>query len=535
MPKKLKKYINKYLFNPVLSGFIGGLFTGLIYIGIFPGALAPILLVGLVYLLLGNSTKQALKAFLIQALAWFAIFHAFVLSWMLKSDISEATGFTNFSAKLAVIFSWALMVAVTTTVMMLLPTAVYFVRRNWLKKDGLLLFGSLATFWVVAEYLRSIVFGAFLFGPGGTVGDFWSFGSLGLATVNSPIAGLASVVGLYGLSFLVISLAIGLYQLLVRRKFSVLLITVVLLLAVGLVARLQYSGQAADGQKSIEVSVLSQQDDNNQPDNMLPIEPYRDTQKDLIVLPEYSEVSLHGQSKQSEQQIQARLGEAGISLDVEEKKLSDDQKFASMTVKDANGDVQGEQTKQFLIPTGEYMPYIFRWFFSGIDQSKIVDEYDSNQALNKGQAPVVIKSDKVSVGAIACSGILNRQAYRQLTGQGAEVLASNASLVIFNGSRVYFDQSLSMAKFHAIANQRPFIQATKAAPSFVLDAKGGFVLKPVKVVSQFSDVVVVPSSKQTIFTRFGEIILYISALFSVFVLSFTFKRVKVSRSKNSKH
>jgi apolipoprotein N-acyltransferase len=514
--REFKKRQLKYFENHNwIIGICSGMLAGFIYIGILPVILTPLVLLPVLYLLLLPVKKY--KSYVWPILIWFVTFHAFVLSWMLESDVSEASGFTNFSAKLAVVICWLIMITVTTITMMILPTVVYFVRRRWLNTESWSLYMAIASFWVVTEYLRSIVFGAFTYGPGGTVGDFWGFGSLGLAAVNSLLSPLAGVVGLYGLSFLVIGFALGLYQIVTTRRFSFLLTMFGIGLLFGLVSYTQLSIGKPTSNKNLEVSVLSQQDDNNHPSNLLPIQPFRESKKDLIVLPEYSDIYKLGSSNQSINQVDGRLNDDGVSLDVVET-IQSSGKYATGIVRDKNGMVVSEQTKQFLIPTGEYMPYVIRWFFEVIGQDKIVAEYDSNQALQKGQPPGVVDFGDNRVGVIACSGILNRQAYRSLSNQGGEALVSNASLTMFNGSKVYFDQSLAMAKFHAVANHRPFIQATKGAPSFVLDASGRYVLEPSVVASQFSDVTVSSSNKQTIYTRYGELVLYTLVTFSLFVI-----------------
>src|SRR5690606_31808727 len=68
--------------------------------------------------------------------------------------------------------------------------------------------------WVVSEWLRSVAFSLFLYGNGASIGDFWNFGSLGLALIDTPLGYASRVAGMYGLSLLCVSIALALYILL---------------------------------------------------------------------------------------------------------------------------------------------------------------------------------------------------------------------------------------------------------------------------------------------------------------------------------
>lgn len=273
---------------------------------------------------------------------------------------------------------------------------------------------------------------------------------------------------------------------------------------------------------------MSQQNSLASSANSLPIQPHRETGKELIVLPEYSEVYIDGRSKQAEQ-LEGRLNSDAVSIDVVEDIKGE--RYASLVTRDSSGGEISSQTKQFLIPTGEYMPYIFRWFFTVVGSQNLIQQYDDQQAISKGQPPETVLSGGYKIGTIACSGILNRAAYTNLTKQGAEVLTNSASLTIFNGSKVYFDQSLAMAKFHAVANHRPFVQATKGAPSFVIASNGQYVMKPEVVANRFSDVAIKPSKQTTIYSQIGEWVLYVCAVFSVFMIGLSGMRKRLSNIK----
>ena len=70
-----------------------------------------------------------------------------------------------------------------------------------------------------------------------------------------------------------------------------------------------------------------------------------------------------------------------------------------------------------------------------------------------------------------------------------------------------------MARFHAVANNRPFIQATIGAPGFVIDSDGRYILAPDGSATEFADFSFTPKNNKTLYTKYGDWPLILGAMF----------------------
>ncbi len=148
------------------------------------------------------------------------------------------------------------------------------------------------------------------------------------------------------------------------------------------------------------------------------------------------------------------------------------------------------------------------------------ENFIKTRQLQKGRSPEVFPNGNVTIAPVACSGILGRNIYRQLVNDGGMVLTNSASLLIFNDSKSYFRQSLQMARFHAVANSRTYIQASKGAPAFVIDSTGDYIVSPGSPETKFIDFSFRPQTKKTPYTILGEWVLASSLLFLSALLAY---------------
>ena len=119
-----------------------------------------------------------------------------------------------------------------------------------------------------------------------------------------------------------------------------------------------------------------------------------------------------------------------------------------------------------------------------------------------------------------------------MTKKGANILVDSAELDILRNSPNFFNQTRQSVRFQTIANSRPFVQASYGGYSYILDANGNTISK----TSNFNtDVIygsVNVSSKKTIYSRYGEIIIPISIIIlSFYVLGLNKKTNTILRKR----
>lgn len=489
--------------HPYTTLVASGLLLGTVYCAGLPGISIFLSLIPLFFWSGKLKTHYLIICF-------FAPFYALVLSWFLDTNVLALVGFNGTSALLVKLASLAFMTSVLTLCMLPLGHLLGHLKPLDRQSSPLVLL-LVPSAWVVSEWLRSIVFGAILYGNGASVGDYWNFGSLGLGLMDSPFAHLTQFIGMYGLSFLAVFVSLLMGRLLVAIKFRSLATT--LFAVVFFSAALHILNNQPIGSNilsGVGASVFQREDLMEDIGAEIPTQGFNDSEKALVVLPEYSEAYYPGLSHIAEQHINNRLAADGISIDVDQG--PDTKWYGTLEFRNKQGQIIGQQTKQLLIPTGEYMPAFLETFFRTTNKSEAMDFFNANRRLYKGDPPKVYTAGNVVVGPVACSGILARSIYRSLALQGANVFTNSASLSDFNQSRSYFRQSLQMARFHAVANSRYFIQSSRGASAFVLNEKGQFIVKPDSAETKFIDFNFVPLSNKTIYTRLGDWPLVLSGL-----------------------
>lgn len=454
-----------------------------------------------------GQTQRTFKHSLLLTSLFFWLFYVVVLSWFLDTDISLLAGLASKSGLLILGFSLFTMTTVLTVASIPFGLVVYFMQSR-LKKPSFLTLALVSMSWLLIEWLRSIAFSLFLYAPNASIGDYWNFGSLGLGLISTPLGYTSRLAGMYGLSMLVIALGIALYW--ASQKHFRPLVIVVFVATFG--SLLSYKLMPISASQPVEARLLQGDAKFSGQATSLPLRNKSDTLKDLIVLPEYSRVYDAENTHFTEKFITSQLSHSGVVLDVTADFTNPGPRKSYLVAHDKTR-VIDTQTKRLLIPTGEYLPSIVTSFYSLTGQSHITEDFTHTRKLEKGESPQLVTTQKLNIAPVACSGILGRNIYRQLVNDGGTVLTNSASLATFGGSKSYFRQSLQMAKFHAIANNRAFIQATIGAPGFVIDNNGRYTLAPDGSATEFADFMVTPHIHKTIYTKYGDWPLLLSAIF----------------------
>jgi apolipoprotein N-acyltransferase len=195
---------------------------------------------------------------------------------------------------------------------------------------------------------------------------------------------------------------------------------------------------------------------------------------DLLVLPEYSGILKYKNYKQ----MLHRLSKDGIAI----TSIDNGRSPAGtnrIIVLNRDGYVISSEDKTFLIPTGEYMPYVLQLGFRLIGKSQALVDFRYSQQLTKGshaETPIMTNNG-LSVGALACSGVGSLNGYRSLSRDGADILTNSASLAFLLPNSIYHTYARNMARFQAVSNNKAFIQASRSGQSYIIDNQGSFVAR----------------------------------------------------------
>ncbi|MDL2363548.1 MAG: hypothetical protein QFB86_04180 [Patescibacteria group bacterium] len=519
----MSRTLNRY---PYLLVVLSGLATGGIYSFGLPALFLPVLVLPFFWLFIQPDEVLSFKKSLVLSACFFFAFYSTTFIWFLDTDVSLLAGLDPNMGP--IILGFGLLLISTILTLISLPFGIMlFKLQAQIKQPNLIALVLLASAWCVMEWARSLTFALFLSAPQASIGDYWNFGSLGLGLTSTSVGYLSRVVGMYGLSFIAVSLTLSLGWAINKRYKPLALIVSVVVIASFLSYTVINNGDKA----LVSASLLQREGQLTDIQDSIPINFNSNSPKDFILLPEYSGVHLPGNEKFVEKYVTGRMKATGINIDVTADFIKPGKRFNTLEARNKNGKLVDSQTKELLIPTGEYLPSVIQSFYKLTGQDAINKSFAQTRRLDRGQPPRVIRTQAVSIAPVACSGILGRNIYRQLVNDGGEVLTNSASLLIFNNSKSYLRQSSQMAHFHAVANNRTYIQASMGAPAFVIDGNGHYTVAPDDTRTEFIDFNFTPNSQKTPYTKYGEWPLTLSGLIlAAYMLAGLKNKLKPRRS-----
>lgn len=373
--------------------------------------------------------------------------------------------------------------------------------------------------FAVSEWVRSVFFSLILYGQGATIGSHWSFGSLGLMMAGSPLAGLTRLFGMYGTTFVVITFCLLSLEYIKQKKWKKLgTAGIIITCLVGL--SLLYGTRLRPLQSTVTmVNFPLQRNHTNTLDERLsPNYVPPNAQNQIIFLPEYSGVA-GAKDQSTEKEFLSRLSSASDVVYIDAYKV-----YGQSGPYNELGLFRGDKKEQsslkkFLIPFGEYMPYLTKEIFKITGNRDILGQIEKDNLRSSATDAQPLDFNGNLYGTLACSGAIAPELYRDLVNKNADVLVSTADLGFFYQSQSYYAQQRVFARFQAVSQARPFVQSTRQGPSIAVDANGA-ILSYLNGTSDIgvSNLELKTSKTKTPYTLFGEWVVYGLMLFAVIAI-----------------
>lgn len=321
--------------------------------------------------------------------------------------------------------------------------------------------------WAIAELLRSYLYAIMSFGPGASFSPNFNWGALAVPAAGTPLVYASRLSGFFGLSLLVVAVNVCIYMLVTKRSIkygAAGMITISLLTLVSW----NIGNKPADTTARVALVHLNEKDDLVNWDSI----PLPRENTELLVLPEYSNITKGDDFKRTA----ARLGDNGIGVTTDDVGLSPES-VNQIQYFNNRAEVVDKQNKTFLIPTGEFIPYSLQFSFWLLGQQKITQDFRYTQQLTKGSVAEHPYNSGFSVGTLACSGVGALSEYNQLSDKGADILVNSASLSFLQEKSLYHVYARNMSRFHAVSNNKPFVQASRSGQSYIYDNQGNIVIE----------------------------------------------------------
>lgn len=394
-----------------------------------------------------------------------------------------------------VVFQWLTIILVWTVVPLFM--GIGYGVLGWLiytfKTDSWYDLLTIPLMWVVCEILAAWFFSLVTLGEGTLLGGHFTLGFLGYLFANNlAILQLASLGGVYALSFLLVALGV-----LIARWWELpkgktkkqsgigllILICFILILSPAYSIFLSHR-ETAESTNTINVAVISRyipasiDEDieywNQRQDELRElIAPLRDI--DLLVFPESSVFLTNGKygTEQTSALLRKLNSEDILVIDSGDTR-SDDGTLRSLgTYYTYTKTITGE--KQFLVPFGEYLPYMYVLPMKLLGQKELVNKVQSLRGYKPGMKNINPEIAGATVAVRFCDEVMSPSLYQNQVNNGANILVNMSSFSWFHGKSGTYQQIKNVAKVRAVENSRWYVQSGNMAPAFILDHHGRVV------------------------------------------------------------
>ncbi|MSR89314.1 hypothetical protein EXS53_00025 [Patescibacteria group bacterium] len=450
-----------------------------------------------------RAQKASSKRIVASILLAGAIDMSIVLTWMYQLNTVDLLQ-DPLTRAVFVPFTLGLMVLFFASGFLIFGWLVVRLKISLDNKNSFLL---LPAAWVFGEFARSVFFSIMMLGEGGAVGMHWNFGALGLAASATPLVYFSRLGGLFGLSFVVVLANIAIFQLW-RRKF--VKVSVLIIASIVIATALAYYLYRAPSNPAIEriglVHLGSNEDTDYQQPLIRSIKDNASGRLATVIFPEYSHLFDEPRLLDEDRQIAQLLLKNEGSRIITSRTISAVKTETNAIVElDVSGRQISAQGKTFLIPGGEYIPYLYKGILIASGNYRLIAYHEGEKTVAQSKKPIEpITINGVSYGVLACSGIIAPEYYRELTNRGAEVLVNAASLSTMGIGAQFFDQAKQMARFQAVANARTLVQSARGKQSYIMSQNGTIQIQNASDSTSYMQGSIQPNSTRTIYTLLGE-------------------------------
>lgn len=367
--------------------------------------------------------------------------------------------------------------------------------------------------WIVSEYARAIIFSVVSLGPGGRIGPYWAFGDLGFYVASTPLAFIARFGGVYLLSGVIVCILVATYQSWRQRSVTPL---APVLLGVAVVSLGGWALYRTSTGPIVRVGAVSYAQHDApimfSKDSRRMLDQLPSKQLDTLVLPEYShyfEDDIDG-----DRRVLERIMNDDKSLIIHSAR--DDEMGTGhnmLTFQAADSAMLNQQQKWFVVPAGEYVPYIYQVVLAYAGQESLLLNFNQQKSVQRGEkieSPYEYRG--VRYGAHACSGVLAPDFYNQLVAQGSDVLTNSAALDTMGISPLFHAEATQMNQLVAISQAKPFVQSAKGGPAYVMDKDGRTITRVEQPDGGVVSATVQTNRGKTVYGWLGDWVVYLSLL-----------------------
>lgn len=394
--------------------------------------------------------------------------------------------------------------------------------------------------WILFEFIRTYF-------P--VIGFPWSL--LGYSQwQNIPLIQISSITGVYGVSFLIVMFNAAIADLILsktKKHFLNLLLSS--LIVITIIARgwnsIPFGEGGCDCQK-IKISVIQgniAQDikwDEEYSEQIVntyaELSIYAGTDHDvsLIIWPETSYPDYVDINSPLFEKVENLIHYTNTPLLMGAVNRKNGRDYNSALLISPDGEIKQTYNKLHLVPFAEYLPLKKFLFFFG-NAFPQIGNFSKGEDYTIFRTPIT-DNRKPSFAVLICFEDLFPGLARNFTNKGANFLVVITNDAHFRESPALW-QHFAHSVFRAVENRRPVVRAANNGISGFIDSYG----RPIKILDEngktvgvrgFVNSTISPSSNKTIYTRFGDLFVYINILYLVVLSIFARKNNIYPHTKN---
>ncbi len=456
-----------------------------------------------------KSTKQLFTLGYIASLSYLLI----VFGWFWSFHPLDTIGLNNRVLSFLLILALYL---ITSGSLALFGSLFSYAFSKFSRRSFLISFASIAGVFVLLEYLRSIGFGTLWFGSGTLIGPHWTMGNIAYSLVGNSFAlRLSSFIGIYGLSFIVVSINLLLYHLLNKKNrwlFGIILI--------GLVGSHFVDFSPTTSGNSLAFALVQ----TNQPTkiNYRPAEKLENfkiqlnllntiaiqyPETEMIVFPEGSDFlkdfSLFLSPAQAEKYFRALFAKP-VLLISGMRALENEDNYSRVLMLDTRGDIIDYYDKRVLTPGGEFLPYILGSVIKISNPEGLSGFTDEREfSIGKKASGGIDFRGKLRAAPLICSELLGPSSAK-IASSNSEALVVLGSTSIFHGWNGLINEALAMARFRAAENKKPLVFAANMGRSYSISKWGKTEKITPNSNAQILTGFIIPSHERSWYNRLGD-------------------------------
>ncbi|MEP6783404.1 MAG: apolipoprotein N-acyltransferase [Acidobacteriota bacterium] len=373
--------------------------------------------------------------------------------------------------------------------------------------------------WVTTEYLRGLLIGGFPWIPLGNT----------MVTLL-PIAQLASVVGVYGLSIYVALLNTGVAIAASsngRRRINAVAVTLSLIVVVSIWGGMRLQANDLTSGSSISVGLIqgniAQSDKWNPARAGMILSRYMQLSEQAVakgarflIWPESSTPFLFEENPSSAvvRNMVSRLGVPLLLGSDEIEHDGDPRSYNSAFMLDTTGATAAVYRKIHLVPFGEYVPFQRLLFFVG-------PLVDAVSAFSAGTRVTMLPVEGHMVSTAICYEVTYPSLAREAVHEGSELLTTITNDAWYGTSSAPY-QHFDMAVMRAIEQGRYLVRSANTGISGIVDPYGRVLIR----TNLFETVAVVGEARfvqgKTVYATIGDLAVHVAAAIIVLALAVAF-------------